>query len=577
MFKNKLAYLLFCAIFWVAQYSFGQQLDVKVYKDSIKKLYDASSIKDYQKSIPFLERIYKLSTAQKDTVNILLSMHIIGRKSQFISENYRALEIFNKELKIFQSIQSDSVKKAVTKDAGKYLNEIEIYLQLGNSLAALGNNKTALEYYYKGYEITKQQNDEFYLAVIPILIGNMEKTAKNFKKSIIFYKQGIEALENSTKIDSLNANYNLSLVYASISDAYLSLDKIDSSKIMLAISERKGVNDFTPLNYIDTEHQKAKILIAEEKYKDALLQLKRVKKLAEAYNPKAPDQYYYRQMSLVYNKLQQLDSAIIVLEKGLNVTKQNTKEFYLTEDYKSLAKLYKKAGNLEKSNKYYEKYVLNQAALDKSKQEIINTFHNKELEDLTQEKEKQQKTTSYIVLGCIFIIGFLLLYLFSLSKKRKKEQQNFETLLSKVSSSEKTKETKIVDTKEELKENKISDITEETTQQILSGLQKLEEQEYYLKQECNSYNVAKKIKTNTSYLSKVINAKFDKNFNTYINDLRINYALIKLKEDTRFRSYSIKSIAEELGYKSADSFSKYFKFRTGLQPSVYIKKLNKLA
>ncbi len=72
----------------------------------------------------------------------------------------------------------------------------------------------------------------------------------------------------------------------------------------------------------------------------------------------------------------------------------------------------------------------------------------------------------------------------------------------------------------------------------------------------------------------MINAHHQKNFNTYINDLRINYAILKLKEDTRFRSYSIQSISEDIGYKSPDSFTKYFKKRTGLLPSVYIKKLN---
>jgi len=136
----------------------------------------------------------------------------------------------------------------------------------------------------------------------------------------------------------------------------------------------------------------------------------------------------------------------------------------------------------------------------------------------------------------------------------------------------------ITDTKDEVLEEKSStDVPEETKQQILAGLKKLEKQEYFLKQECNSYNVARKINTNTTYLSKVINSHFDKNFNTYINDLRINYAILRLKNDVIFRSYSIQSIAEEVGYKSADSFSKYFKLNTGLNPSFYIKEIKNIA
>ena len=136
----------------------------------------------------------------------------------------------------------------------------------------------------------------------------------------------------------------------------------------------------------------------------------------------------------------------------------------------------------------------------------------------------------------------------------------------------------IIDTKDEVLEEKNStEVPEETKQQILEGLKKLEKQEYYLKQECNSYNVAKKINTNTSYLSKVINSHYGKNFNTYINDLRINYTIVRLKNDVIFRSYSIQSIAEEVGYKSADSFTKYFKKDTGLNPSFYIKEIKNIA
>ena len=132
------------------------------------------------------------------------------------------------------------------------------------------------------------------------------------------------------------------------------------------------------------------------------------------------------------------------------------------------------------------------------------------------------------------------------------------------------------DVKDEAQEDNSSDINETTKHQILEGLNKLEKQEYFLRQDCNSYNVAKKIKTNTSYLSKVVNSHYQKNFNAYINDLRINYAVLKLKNDNRFRKFSIQSIAEEVGYKSADSFTKYFKKQTGLNPSFYIKKLNAL-
>ncbi len=196
----------------------------------------------------------------------------------------------------------------------------------------------------------------------------------------------------------------------------------------------------------------------------------------------------------------------------------------------------------------------------------------KELKTLEAEKEKKQSYLNYILLGASIIILALLFFLLKFYRNKKANEIKFEALLAKIKAAQSSEH--IFDTKDEvLEETNTTDIPEVTKQQILDGLKKLEKQEYFLKQDCNSYNVAKKIKTNTSYLSKVINS----HFNTYINDLRINYAIVRLKNDVIFRSYSIQSIEEEIGYKSADSFTKYFKKDTGLNPSFYIKEIKNIA
>ena len=119
-------------------------------------------------------------------------------------------------------------------------------------------------------------------------------------------------------------------------------------------------------------------------------------------------------------------------------------------------------------------------------------------------------------------------------------------------------------------------IKNEKVNEILEKLVALEEKKYFLKQECTLHNVAKKLKTNTSYLSKIVNNELGKNFNTYINELRINYIIIELKNNSKLRSYSVNAIAIEIGYKRPDAFTRSFKEVTGLTPATYIKKVNKL-
>lgn len=280
---------------------------------------------------------------------------------------------------------------------------------------------------------------------------------------------------------------------------------------------------------------------------------------------------YYYETSNFKKSIEELESVLSYLKK------KNKVDEVTPEVYKLLGKNYKALGDYELANKYYEKYIINFKNSSEDLQYVNALLQQKELSDLKEAKQQQQRRLIYSLLISGVVIGLLLLVLVTLSKKRKIASQKFEELLAKINSLEKNKQEVLVDVKDKVLEEKTTvDIHKETFDEILKGLAQLEKEQYFLKQDCNSYNVAKKIKTNTSYLSKVVNAHYQKNFNTYINDLRINYVILKLKEDTRFRSYSIQSISEEIGYKSSDSFTKYFKRRTGLLPSIYIKKLNNI-
>jgi len=48
-----------------------------------------------------------------------------------------------------------------------------------------------------------------------------------------------------------------------------------------------------------------------------------------------------------------------------------------------------------------------------------------------------------------------------------------------------------------------------------------------------------------------------------------------LKQDSRFRKFTIKAIANEIGFNTDQAFSKAFYKRTGIYPSYFIKELDK--
>lgn len=79
--------------------------------------------------------------------------------------------------------------------------------------------------------------------------------------------------------------------------------------------------------------------------------------------------------------------------------------------------------------------------------------------------------------------------------------------------------------------------------------------------------------TNSKYLSKVIKYYHSKSFSPYVNDLRIDYTIGRLKVDHKIQNYTIKAIAAEAGFNSAEAFSKYFYKKNGIYPSYFIKQL----
>jgi AraC-like DNA-binding protein len=120
-------------------------------------------------------------------------------------------------------------------------------------------------------------------------------------------------------------------------------------------------------------------------------------------------------------------------------------------------------------------------------------------------------------------------------------------------------------------EKKINLIPEKSEQELLKKLEKFESSEGFLNNKTSLVNLSKTLKTNPKYLSEVVNRNKGKNFNSYINDLRINYILQKLKAETKYSNYKITSLAEECGYNSHSTFIAAFRSVTGISPSTFIK------
>ena len=112
-------------------------------------------------------------------------------------------------------------------------------------------------------------------------------------------------------------------------------------------------------------------------------------------------------------------------------------------------------------------------------------------------------------------------------------------------------------------------------EKILIKIDKFEKSKKFLLKKYTLNSLSKELNTNSAYLSKIINATKETNFANYLNELKINEAIERLKTEKKFRAYTIKSIAEEVGFNTPQAFSQAFLRKTGIKPSYFIKKLNK--
>ncbi|SMC84057.1 helix-turn-helix domain-containing protein [Moheibacter sediminis] len=198
---------------------------------------------------------------------------------------------------------------------------------------------------------------------------------------------------------------------------------------------------------------------------------------------------------------------------------------------------------------------------------LFITKINQKQDAILEMKSENQTRIMYVVVGIIFIV-FTIGYLWN--RKLNFRKNNFERLI-------KEKEEKI---KLEA-ENKVQEgagkivIPDKTIHALLSKLEEFEQNEDYLDPSMSLNVLSENLNTNTKYLSEIINTHKNKNFHSYINELRVNYIIGKLRNNPVYLKYKVSHLAEEAGFSSHSLFSTVFKQVTGLSPAAYTKLITK--
>ncbi len=412
----------------------------------------------------------------------------------------------------------------------------------------------------------------------------------------------------------------LAQAYGSIANQYSYLNLTDKARNYLnraiaeigRLPEGKEKHRLKALSYIELGHldfNNDKFLSANANYKSSLAEFDKIMPV-----DKGTLYHYKRSLYNIGNSyyyIKNPDSAEIYLKRALAVDDPKSKglKFYIystlsevyafrgnnkraidtlqaiitdpgfdnpslqSEIYLSLSKNYKIVGDAANYARYNEKYL---ALLEKQRGEdmkAINTAFDAEQQGFLSSLSESRIRNRWLVVAILASIAIGACGLAYLAKKRKKERSIYQSVIAGM----KRDEVPLAEmTPAKAKEPEVGpNIPPLVEVEILEKLRRFEKSEKFRNPKLTISTLAVQLKTNPTYLSGAIKKHTDKNFNSYINELRIRYICDKIHHNPEYLNYKISYLASDCGFASHSVFSTVFKNVVGISPSVFLREEEK--
>jgi AraC-like DNA-binding protein len=254
----------------------------------------------------------------------------------------------------------------------------------------------------------------------------------------------------------------------------------------------------------------------------------------------------------------------------------------MAENYYYLIEDAQQKGDLKRELYYTNRLIEAEKLLSQQYKNIAVRIKKYDTQNLLASKErvenaliqKEARNKWLIVLVSMITIGLLFVAIRHIRYKRK-----FEVLYKQFIEAQKERNKPALEpvlsvaTETEPSPSTL-EIKEEVINKILKKLEQFEANKEFIKDDLTMAKLAKTMKTNVKYLSRVIQDYKQKDYIRYINDLRIDY-LTEMLQSQKYLNYSIEGYAKELGFSSAKGFNRAFEESTGMKFSYFLKKYQK--
>jgi len=481
---------------------------------------------------------------------------------------------FNKALRVADSL-FDHAEGATFKVRSLMLSAT-LYQQTGD----LTN---AVVFAEKAQELAKQTDDYSWQARVVGFLASQYRGLRLFQKS---NKYAQEAMAIARKIDNPErANSTIGFMYQE--QAFCALEEKKYRKAIADIhnaqrhfnhASKKDIDLLTANN----EQLAGDAYAGLKMYDSALLHYNSGLKYLEKFPENYVGGLIMKGMSEIYMELADLKTAKRWLDSAQGIADRTHYQQLKLVVYEAVKKYAAMVADIDQLS-------LAQKMQDTARTTITirnDSFLDRTFSDLEKNYQHEVKQGSYknvlILVALIIILGTIIFIVVM----RRQQKVRFKAVLAQIKEREEQSPKQLpvaipveipipeaMPAVDEVPAREVPALPEETKQKILASLQEFEASVLFTNRNISLAYLATHINTNTKYLSRVINLHKQKDFNGYINELRVNYIMERLKNEPVWRQYKISTLAEEAGFSSHSKFAAVFKSVTGIAPSLFIQYL----
>lgn len=530
---------------------------------TLRKQYEEFKKND-ERAMPFVNQYILMAKGQTD--------------AKHLSQGYKDAIYYSSDKRVKLMYADSTVSAALrTKD-----NDLISNAYLGKGIIYYFNYKKfepALNEYLKAYEYVKHSDDQYQIHKIKYHLGVVKSYLGFYEEALELFNDCSHYFEAQLKIDKHpNLKYNdekgyLNTLHQKIvclrnlnqhkmadSLITLGLHRVNNRKAFVLeesyLLKCKGISEIKNHNYNGAEK--------------ALLEAMPAIVKAEDFAWEAVVYYYLGKSRLTMDDKR----SYLYMEKVDSIFKKTN--FLLPElrvCYEDLITYSHKRRDYSKELYYTKQLLKFDSIIAKDFSFLSSKIHRKydkesllQIKDGLEKKSRNRTIWAITFITITLVLASILYFKFRREKLIRGKYRKLQERFIELEQSTKAKDLVVVEDP-----HKKNVLTIDVRNSIAEKLYVFEEQKLYLQKGLKLNSLAKKLGTNTLYLSTYINETKSINFSQYLNHLRIGYITKLLYEERRFLNYTMDALAEECGMSSRQSFSDIFYEINGIRPKDFIK------